>query len=289
MSKKAVPAESFTFQEVMQEMVALQLNANMTGVQELNDSLVFVLKAANVQPAKGEFHFTVVPYDAALFPTTKSPVPTTSSVPRTPIHSSRNGTALPVLSTAFLSTQQTSKNQQKVKARNRWGNSNRTSIFSTTLGKPTQGTEDFPFRNTPVRVESYPQKTSSPLLVILPLLALLLLIIIFVVLVVFLRHHRHRRTSSSKETASTDVPSSQSYHGQPQRSPTVPTVTVTPLNPSCPNSPLFDRSLTTNQGSAYNTVDSNILLSSWKNGSPASSSEIIRTTTPTLQMNQYWV
>ncbi|KAJ4941804.1 hypothetical protein JOQ06_011678 [Pogonophryne albipinna] len=289
MSKKAVPAESFTFQEVIQEMVALQLNANMTGVQELNDSLVFVLKADNVQPAKGEFHFTVVPYDAALFSTTKSPVPTTSSVPRTPIHTSRNGTALPILSTAFLSTQQTSKNQQKVKARNRWGNSNRTSIFSTTLGKPTQGTEDFPFRNTPVRVESYPQKTSSPLLVILPLLALLLLIIIFVVLVVFLRHHRHRRTSSSKETASTDVPSSQSYHGQPQRSPTVPTVTVTPLNPSCPNSPLFDRLLTTNQGSAYNTVDSNILLSSWKNGSPASSSEIIRTTTPTLQMNQYWV
>lgn len=289
MSKKAVPAESFTFQEVMQEMVALQLNANMTGVQELNDSLVFVLKADNVQPAKGEFHFTVVPYDAALFSTTKSPVPTTSSVPRTPIHTSRNGTALPVLSTAFLSTQQTSKNQQKVKARNRWGNSNRTSIFSTTLGKPTQGTEDFPFRNTPVRVESYPQKTSSPLLVILPLLALLLLIIIFVVLVVFLRHHRHRRTSSSKETAATDVPSSQSYHGQPQRSPTVPTVTVTPLNPSCPNSPLFDRLLMTNQGSAYNTVDSNILLSSWKNSSPASSSEIIRTTTPTLQMNQYWV
>ncbi|XP_033947427.1 chondroitin sulfate proteoglycan 4 [Pseudochaenichthys georgianus] len=289
MSKKAVPAESFTFQEVMQEMVALQLNANMTGVQELNDSLVFVLKADNVQPAKGEFHFTVVPYDAALFPTTKSPVPTTSSVPRTPIHTSRNGTALPVLSTAFLSTQQTSKNQQKVKARNRWGNSNRTSIFSTTLGKPTQGTEDFPFRNTPVRVESYPQKTSSPLLVILPLLALLLLIIIFVVLVVFLRHHRHRRTSSSKETAATDVPSSQSYHGQPQRSPTVPTVTVTPLNPSCPNSPLFDRLLMTSQGSAYNTVDSNILLSSWKNSSPASSSEIIRTTTPTLQMNQYWV
>ncbi|TDH13002.1 hypothetical protein EPR50_G00053220 [Perca flavescens] len=291
MSRTAVPAESFTFQEVMQEKVALVLNANMTGVQELNDSLVFVLKADNIQPAKGEFHFTVVPYDSALFPTTKSPVPTTSSVPQTPIQTSRNEAAPPVLSTAFLSTQQPSKNQQKFKARNRWGNSSRTSIFSTTLGKPTRGTEDFPFRNTPVRVESYPQKTSSPLLVILPLLALLLLIIIFVVVVVFLRHNRHRKqnTAAQKEPPSTGLPSSQSYQGQPQRSTTVPTVTVTPLNPSCPGSPVQDRLFTPNQGLAYNTIDSNMLISSWSNGSPSSSSQIIRTTTPTLQTNQYWV
>uniref|UniRef100_A0A8C4FEP2 Chondroitin sulfate proteoglycan 4ba n=1 Tax=Dicentrarchus labrax TaxID=13489 RepID=A0A8C4FEP2_DICLA len=290
-SMKSVPAESFTFQEVIQEKIALELNTNMTGVQELNDSLVFVLKAENIQPAKGEFHFSVVPYDPALFPTTKSPVPTTSSVPQTPIQTSRNGTASPVLSTAFHSTQQPSKNQQKFKGRNRWGNSNRTSIFSTTLSKPTSGTEDFPFRNTPVRVESYPQKTSSPLLVILPLLALLLLVIIFVVLVVFLRHHRQRKqsTATPKEPPSTGLPSSQSYQGQTQRSTTVPTVTVTPLNHTCPGSPVLDRSLTPNQGSAYNTIDSNMLISSWSNGSPSSSSQIIQIATPTLQKNQYWV
>ncbi|XP_037634150.1 chondroitin sulfate proteoglycan 4 [Sebastes umbrosus] len=291
MSRKAVPAESFTFQEVMQGKVALELNANMTGVEELNDSLVFVLKAHNIQPAKGEFHFTVVPYDAALFPTTKSPVPTTPSAPQTPIQTSRNGSASPVLSTAFLSTQQPSKNQQKFKGRDRWGSSNRTGIFSTTLGKPTRGTEDFPFRNTPVRVESYPQKTSSPLLVILPLLALLLLVIIFVVLVFFLRHHRLRKqsTAAPKEPPSNGLSSSQSYQGQPQRSTAVPTVTVTPLSPSCPGSPALDRLLTPNHGSAYNSIDSNMLISSWSNGSPSASSQIIRTTTPTLQTNQYWV
>lgn len=290
MSQKAVPAQSFTFQEVMQEKVALELNANMTGVQELNDSLVFLLKADNIQPAKGEFHFIVVPYDPALSPTTKSPVSTTSSVPQTPLQTSRNGTASPVLSTGFISTQQPSKNQQRFKGRNRWGNSNRTSIFSTTLGKPTRGTEDFPFRNTPVRVESYPQKSSNPLLVILPLLALLLLVIIFVVLVVFLRHHRQRKQStvSPKEPASTGLQSSQSYQGQAQRSTTVPTVTVTPLNHTCPGSPVLDR-LTQNWGSTYNTLDSNMLISSWRNGSPSSSSQVIQTATPTLQKNQYWV
>ncbi|XP_023124945.2 chondroitin sulfate proteoglycan 4 [Amphiprion ocellaris] len=290
LSSKAVPAESFTFQEVMQEKVALELNANMTGVQELNDSLVFVLKADNVQPAKGEFHFIVVPYDSALFPTINSPVPTTSPVPRTPIKTTRNGTTSPVPSTVFHSPQQPSKNQQKFKGRNRWGNSNRTSIFSTTLGKPPQ-TEEFPFRNTPVRVESYPQKTSNPLLVILPLLALLLLVIIFVVLVVFLRHHRQRKqsTAAPQSPPPAELPSSRSYQGQPQRSTTVPTVTVTPLNPTCPGSPVFDRLLTPNQGSAYNTIDSNVLLSSWGTGSPAASSQIITAVTPTLQKNQYWV
>ncbi|XP_056232980.1 chondroitin sulfate proteoglycan 4 [Seriola aureovittata] len=291
MSRKAAQADSFTFKEVMQEKVALELNANMTGVQELNNSLVFLLKADNIQPAKGEFHFTVVPYDSALFPTTKSPVPTTSSVTQTPIQTSRNGTASPFLSTAFLSTQQPSKNQQKFKGRNRWGNSNRTSIFSTTLGKPTRGTEDFPFRNTPVRVESYPQKTSNPLLVILPLLALLLLVIIFVVLVVFLRHHRLRKqsTTAPKETPSTGLPSSESYQGETQRSTTVPSVTVTPLNPNCPGSPVLDRLLVSNHGTGYDTIDSNMLISSWSNGSPGASSQVIRTATPTLQKNQYWV
>lgn len=291
MSKKAVPAQSFTFQEVMQEKIALELNANMTGVQELNDSLVFVLKADNIPPAKGELHFTIVPYDPALFPTTKSPVATTSSVPLTPLQTSRNGTASSVLSTAFLSTQQPSKNQQKFKGRDRWGNSNRTSILGTTLGKPTRGTEDFPFRNTPVRVESYPQKTSNPLLVILPLLALLLLVIIFVVLVVFLRHQRQRKqsTTAQKEPSSNGLPSSQSYQGQTQRSATVPTVTVTPLNHPCPGSPVLDRLMKPNQGSAYNTMDSHMFISSWSNNSPTSSSQIIQTATPTLQKSQYWV
>ncbi|XP_068422944.1 chondroitin sulfate proteoglycan 4 [Clinocottus analis] len=290
-SRKVVPVETFTFQDLVQGKVALALNANMSGVQELNDSLVFVLKAPNVQPAKGEFHFTVVPYDPALSPTAERPVPTTSPVPQTRIQASRNGSAPPVPSTAFLSTQQPSKNHQKFKARNRWGNSNRTSIFGTTLGKPTRGPEDFPFRNTPVRVESYPHKTSSPLLVILPLLALLLLIVIFVVLVVFLRHHRRRKqnTAAAHEPPPAGLASGASYRGQPQRSAAVPTVTVTPLNPSLPGSPVLDRSLLQNQASVYDTIDSNTLISSWSSGSPASSSQIIRTATPTLRTNQYWV
>ncbi|XP_076008970.1 chondroitin sulfate proteoglycan 4 [Genypterus blacodes] len=289
--KVSPQADSFTFQDVLQEEVALELSANMTGIQELNDSLVFVLKAANVPPARGDLHFTIVPYDPALFPTTKSPILTTSSSPQTPIQTSRNGTAIPGLSTASPSTQQTSKSQQKFKGRNRWGNSNRTDTLGTTLAKPPLVTEEVPFRNTPVRVESYPQKRSNPLLVILPLLALLLLVIIFVVLVVLLRHHRQRKQNPGppSEPPSPVLPSAHSYTGQSQRSAAVPTVTVTPLRPSCPSSPVFDRFAAPNPNSSNGTIDSSMLIGSWSNGSPGVSSEIIRTATPSLQRNQYWV
>nr|XP_015828667.2 chondroitin sulfate proteoglycan 4 [Nothobranchius furzeri] len=289
MSKRVRPVESFTFQEVMQEEVALELNANMTGVEELNDSLVFVLKADNIQPAKGEFHFTIVPNDPLLFPTSESPVFTTSPIPLTPIKSSRNVNASPVPSTAFLSTLQPIKNQHKFKGRNRWGNSNRTNFFGTTLSKPSQ-TEDFPFLNTPVRVESFPQKTSSPLLIILPLTALLLLILIFVILVVFFRHHKRRKHSpASLQEPAAGSPDSPSYNDQTLRSTTVPGVTVTPLNPTCPASPALDRFLTQNQISPCDTVDSNVLISSWSNGSSYPCSQMIRAAAPPLQKNQYWV
>lgn len=288
--RRAEPAQSFTFQEVLQEKVTLELNANMSGVQELNDSLVFVVKTGNIQPAKGELHFTVVPYDPTLFPTTKSPILSATTTPHTSGQTSRNGTASPVQSTQFSYTQLPSKSQQKFKGRNRWGNSSRTSIFSTTLGKPTRGTEDLPQRNTPVRVESYPQKSSNPLLVILPLLALLLLVIIFVVLVIFLRHNRQRKqsTASPNEQAAIAPQNTHLYHGEPQISKTVPTVTVTPLNPIRPGSPGLDR-LTLSSGSGYDTLDSSMVVSSWRSGFPSSSSQMIQTATPTLQRNQYWV
>lgn len=290
-AQKSVPVQSFTFQEVLQEKVALVLSANLTEVRELNDSFAFLLKADNVQPARGEFRFTVVPHDPALPLTTYAPASATAPQPQTVVPRSRNGTEAPALTPAPQPTKQPSNNQQKFKRRNRWGSSNRTSILSTTLGKPTHRTERFPFRNTPVRVESYPQKPSNPLLVILPLLALLLLVIIFVVLVVFLRHHRRRKRKNAppKEPDSSGLQSSQAYQGQAQRSPTVPTVTVTPLNPTCHASPLLDGLVTPGWGYVHHTADANVQISSWRTGFPSSSSQVVHPNTPTLRKNQYWV
>ncbi|XP_029619693.1 chondroitin sulfate proteoglycan 4-like [Salmo trutta] len=295
---KTEPVESFSFQDVKQERLSIELNANMTEVQELNDSLVFVVKAENVPPAKGEFRFTVIPYDPSLVRRTESPILTPSS----PFSQSLNqtnqttvfgvGTALPSLSTSFFSTQRPSKTDQKFKGRNHWGNTNRNDSTGTTLGKPTMGRgEDLsgiPFMMTPVRVESYPQRTSNPLLVILPLLVLLLLVIILVVLFLLLRRNRKRKQKplNLKTLPSPSTPLA--CHDQPQRSAAVPMVTVTPLSPSGPGSPALDRPLPfANQGYVSNSASPpNCSL---KAVNPESSDQLIRTTLPTLQQNQYWV
>ncbi|XP_037113803.1 chondroitin sulfate proteoglycan 4 isoform X2 [Syngnathus acus] len=266
--------ESFTFRDVTQEKVALEVNANMSGaVQQFNDSVGFLLKADNVQPAKGDFHFTVVPSDA---PTTKDPAAVTSHS-QTTIQTPRKAAT----STAVVDTRQSSENQHEFKGRQRWGKG--TSIFGTTPGKPTTGTDRFPsFMNT-----SYPQKSSGPLLVVLPLLALLLLVIILVVLVVFLRHHHHRRRKRRTD-APKEPPPGPSY--QSQRSAAVPTVTVTPLSPAGTGSPALSHLLVRNQR-RYNrdTVEANVLVSSWSRDSSTALSQTIRTATPSLQRNQYWV
>ncbi|XP_041756313.2 chondroitin sulfate proteoglycan 4 [Coregonus clupeaformis] len=296
--KKTEPLESFFFQDVKQERLSFELNANMTGVQELNDSLVFILKAENVPPARGEFRFTVVPYDPSLVRTTESPILTTSSPFSQPLNQTNQttmfgvGTALPSLSTSLLSTQRPSKTHQKFKGRNRWGNTNRNDSVGTgtTLGKPTLSKGDdneIPFVNTPVRVESYPQKTSNPILVVLPLLALLLLVIILVVLVLLLRRNRKRKQKplTPKPPPSPSPSTPPAYNGKSQRSVAVPTVTVTPLSPS---SPALDRLLpSANQGLVSNSAS--LPLCSWHGVDPESSAQIIRTTPPTLQQNQYWV
>ncbi|CAL1614865.1 unnamed protein product [Knipowitschia caucasica] len=288
MDSKRKPIHTFTHEELKQGKIGLELSANMTGIQELNDSFIFVLKADSVPPAKGEFQFTVVPFDPALIPATKSPSVPTPPPTHTGVLTLKNGTTSPI-TTAFPSTHQPSKNQQKYqKGRNRWGN--RTSVFATTLDKPKHvtGEEEVAFKNTPVRVESFPQNSPNPLLVILPLLALLLLVIIFVVLVVYLRHHRRRKPKRATPTPPT--PQNVSSSSRSYSSPTVPTVTVTPLNPgSCSSSPVFDRFLALNPNSIYSTIDSPVFSSTWSNESPGASSQIITASTPTLRKNQYWV
>lgn len=279
--KKAEPVQLFSFHDVRQENIAIELNANMSGVQELNDSLVFLLKVENFQPAKGEFLFTIVPYDSSLVKSTSRPILSTTPASQTLNQTSRVGTTSPALSTSLFSTQQPRKNQLKFRGRHRWGNSNQNDSVSTTLGKPTLARDDVPYRNTPVRVESYPQSTTNPLLVILPLLALLLLVIIFVVLVVLLRRNRNRKQKpgTQKPSPTLGLSRSPSYQDQHQRGLTVPMVTVTPLSPSNPSSPVLSRLLPSNQGSASNSHDASLPLCA----------QLIRTSNPTLQQNQYWV
>ncbi|XP_072520905.1 chondroitin sulfate proteoglycan 4 [Salminus brasiliensis] len=283
---KAEPARTFSFSDLQQGKLAIEVKANLTEVQEVNDSFRFVLKADNLQPAIGEFPFRIVPYDPSLMTTTVIPAYTSTST-ASPSQTTAISSALLSMSPTIQPTQRTTKAVTKFKGRNRWGNSNRTDSHGTTIVKPDHGQELTSVRNTPLRVESAPQGGSSnPMLIILPLLALVLLVIV-VVLVLLLKRKQQKKQKPCIKSASVPLACSDSrnYQGHPEKSATVPLVTVTPLSPSNPGSPALVRLQT---GSGNSTYGQSMALCSIGN-LDFESSQFCRTTNPTLQHNQYWV
>ncbi|KAG5280784.1 hypothetical protein AALO_G00063990 [Alosa alosa] len=290
--KRATPLESFTSRDLEQEKVAIDVKANLTGIQELNDSLVFVLKADTVPPARGELMFTVVPYSPVLFTTTGSPVPTvlnhTSAAVGPGMALSLSTLALGITATQRQSTRLLPKNR----GRDRWGNQNQNrtdpAAASTVPRPPLEKPDMAPVRNTPVRVESYPQKSSNPLLVILPVLACLLLVVILLMFIIYLRKKKKQQQQQQQKTLKrsdaaaslTASPCPPSPAAQSERSAAIPTVTVTPLSPSCPSSPMSER--------PHGASDASLPLCSW-GGTDAEAEQLCRTPKPTLQRNQYWV
>ncbi|XP_066507676.1 chondroitin sulfate proteoglycan 4-like [Hoplias malabaricus] len=297
--------ESFSFTDIEQGRVAIEEHINYTAIYDnatavrqnitpnvLNDSFVFLLKAENVQPAKGEFVYDVLPYD----PKTGKHV-----IAETPVqptrHPSVNRTTNAVSSINQPShTHPTTRPHRippKTRSRHRLGNHTRGKTTFSTVPKSTSGKSNNPLSNTPVRVESLPRPASDPLLIILPFLACLLLIVILVVLILVFRHRREKRaqpamipglTESSREEVLQHSP----YLGQPERSLTVPSVVVTPLTPRCPISPLLEPVHSAALVPAIGPPDPPLLLCTWTAINQESSHQCAPSS-PTLRQNQYWV
>uniref|UniRef100_A0A8C3T612 Laminin G domain-containing protein n=1 Tax=Chelydra serpentina TaxID=8475 RepID=A0A8C3T612_CHESE len=56
----------FTQNDIDRGVVLVDVDANMTGIDMLNDSFTFILRADDVQPAVGYFQYVIVPYDHLL-------------------------------------------------------------------------------------------------------------------------------------------------------------------------------------------------------------------------------
>lgn len=283
--KKAESVVSFTFSELQQKKLAIELRANLTGVQELNDSFAFVLKANNVQPGRGIFTFSIVPYVPTLEMSTVSQMSTMRPV----FYNQTMAMGLPPSTTSPIvqPTQWVTKSTSRFKSRNRWGNSNSNDIHITML-KPTQRVDEiYPINNTPVKVESVSQtESSNSMIILLPLLALLLLVVIVVVLMLLFRRNWRNKQNPEKQKGKSlhpPQPDDLSNQDQPTWSSSVPVVTVTPLNPSKSGSSTVTRLQTTCENSPYDQS-----LCSFGDLEPEVSQHC-RTPKPTLRNNQYWV
>lgn len=275
----------FTFRDVVQGRVAIEEtlsdNQHQNGTSALptslghapatplNDSFIFLLKAGNVQPAKGELHFTILPHHQMRHgpggPSKADGVEREHTSTRLTAQNrtaaaggrgagragsmthSRTGDSLPP---HILSHKNHNRTQHRTRPHGRWGNHTRGVSHGGRSGGAAEGAGGgrghAPLPHTPsvvekqapettpdpVHVEILPRPASDPLLIILPLLACLLLIVILIVLILVFRHRKEKqaRLRLLQQLVSVTLPTEGSpYLGRAERSVAMPSVVVTPL------------------------------------------------------------
>ncbi|KAM4052299.1 chondroitin sulfate proteoglycan 4-like [Anomaloglossus baeobatrachus] len=279
--------EMFNQSDIDIGRISIYIDANITDQEILNDSFVFMLRALGVPSALGYFTYSVVPYEPLMVESTTTSVASPVSS-RAPLYTTlgyerwttnhKNLTEVPI---------------KRFGNRNRWGNQNlEESIPSVDVGLTTPSVRD----TTTIKLLAMTPKAklsqTSPLSIIVPLIILAILMLVVILIVWFLLRKR-----KAKKKAPPHV-QSHSYSMVPQipspyteRSVTVPSVTVTPLqknNDCCSVSPLISsrhEHLRTNSAPSLG-VDTQ--QNSWLQMDPAMT-EHCRKTNPTLKTNQYWV
>ncbi|XP_036382723.1 chondroitin sulfate proteoglycan 4 [Megalops cyprinoides] len=254
------PVTSFSFQDVEQGRVAIVATVNTTIDQELNDSLGFVLKADNVQPARGELLFTIVPQHQVQIKSVQTP---------------RHTQAEEDLLDTPSNSQSSHKTLESTNGQIHMGIRKQNNSSLQTVPRPTSGKRDIFQRSTPVGVESFSTQASNTLLIILPVMAVLFLIVIIVVLTLVSCYHGDKQSLSS----GTDS-------GQPEVSAALPSVTVTPLAPGYQGSPVQEKPDQETLAPMVGPHDPCLMLCAL----PISNQAVQQlATSPTLQHNQYWV
>ncbi|XP_067889004.1 chondroitin sulfate proteoglycan 4 [Heterodontus francisci] len=278
-------AKIFTQKDIELGLVLLEVEANMTGLDLLNDSFAFVLTANNVQPAEGTFLYGIIPFNG-------SKVQNITLNANPPLLSTSNATStsreLPLGTQTEVPTLTPTKTVPRWRNKSRWGNrksSTSASAPDVTLASFIQETIIDPVNEKPV---FQPIKDPNTLHIILPLafLALLLIIIIIVVVLIKLKKKpKHKPLiSNCPNNGGTNSPSFQPV----ERSPTVPAVTVTRLNAGGPSSPSPIERHKQMVTAATSSKETSTLLYNC-NQIDAEMVQHCRTTHPTLRRNQYWV
>nr|XP_021578192.2 chondroitin sulfate proteoglycan 4-like isoform X1 [Ictidomys tridecemlineatus] len=285
-------ATLFTQRDIDQGLLMLDPHANLSGTDMLNDSFTFLLRADHVQPAIGHLPFTIMPLDPWLLQTLTSDVPllvtgdnlvTSVLLRKKPVVSS-GPVALTQMETLGKLSQARSHRADP------WGPfsgeepSLDDKVSPTTSIWPPAATKASSGAPTQLRESSY------PLIVIIPLAAVfLLLMVTAVALCVWLLGQRKEKAKPLIEPQANLEPTTPSC--RPERSITVPTVTVTPLmkSSSSPPASLFRAPPCEQMASPVaEPTERCAPWETWMNLDP-DMIKLCRQTNPTLKHNQYWV
>ncbi|XP_078266227.1 chondroitin sulfate proteoglycan 4-like [Rhinoraja longicauda] len=273
----------FTQKDIELGLVLLEVEANMTGIDSLNDSFAFILTANNVQPAEGIFLYSIIPFNGSTtlnntFSENPPPLDSFTSVAATSgslLHEAQ--TEVPTLKPTTIMLQWRNKS--------RWENrKSNASVPDVTLRSYVPQVTLGPVGAKPV---ANPIRSFRPLYIILALSFLALLIIgIFIVILIKQKKKPNRKplTPNCPNNGGINTTSVLPV----ERSPTVPAVTVTRLNTGNTSSPsLADRQNQTSSTASKSNETSTLLYNCKQ--IDAEMVQHCRTTNPTLRHNQYWV
>ncbi|XP_066469381.1 chondroitin sulfate proteoglycan 4-like [Tiliqua scincoides] len=289
---------AFTQSDIDSGAVFLEADANMTGADVLNDSFTFILRADNVQPATGHFSYLIVPHDPLLIQVFTSEVQTTANLI----------TSASILKSSTITKNELllfSKDATHTEApgqtaqtwwlnRNRWGHQNHKDVLMNeddARGKSAWAETTVKTRSKSTWVQ--PQDHSSRLFIIIPLASVAALFIVIAIAVcIFLMCHKPKKRKPPIADQSPTVPNSSSFC--PERSLTVPTVTVIPLlkgtsstAAAAPFTAIRQEQFHPEPDAPAPAVES-LLQSPWSKLDPEMI-QYCRKTNPTLKRNQYWV
>ncbi|XP_062456056.1 chondroitin sulfate proteoglycan 4-like [Rhea pennata] len=283
--------QTFTQTDIDSGVVLLDIDTNMTGIDVLNDSFTFMLRADDVQPAVGCFQYSIVPYDPLLVQhfTTEVPFLTrkttlnilTTSKDEAPVSSHNDEPTVAAWKTAPTMRQ----------GQNHWGDLHEEGplpnlVVATSESTEAEGTVQANARSP----RKQPNESSNPWYIIIPLVLVSVLLFIAVISVCILLMCQKKEKAKPLVKNQMDATLGSSGHGL-ERSVTVPTVTVTPLLKGVEKSTATTFTPINHQ-QLHPAVVSHPVKQSLQSSCLNLDPEMIqycRKTNPTLKRNQYWV
>ncbi|XP_053154446.1 chondroitin sulfate proteoglycan 4-like isoform X2 [Hemicordylus capensis] len=223
----------FTQGDIDRGVIFLEVNASMTGVDVLNDSFTFRLRADNVQPATGHFYYGIVPQSPLLVQALTSEVQTSAhlltiaSILKSYTMTTNEPPLLPKDEAHTQAPGQTA--QTWWRNRNRWGHQDDNDVlFAEEVARGRSIWAKTTMKTSSTSTSVQPQDNSSRLLIIVPLASVAIVFTVAAVaFCIFLLCHKRTKAKLLIADQPLTVPSSPVFC--PERSLTVPTVTVTPI------------------------------------------------------------
>ncbi|NWY02267.1 CSPG4 protein, partial [Nothoprocta ornata] len=286
---------AFTQADINRGVVLFHVDTNMTGVDLLNDSFTFILRADAVQPAVGRFQYSIVPHDPLLVQHFATQVPFSASTISLNVLATSRDEAPGSSHSAEPSAAAGKTAPTTWQRRDRWGHLHKESpLPNLTVAKNGFTETESTIQASGRSPRKQPSESSNPWYIIIPLVLVSVLLIIAVISVCVLL--LCQRKEKAKPLVKNQMGAVLSSPGcGPERSLTVPTVTVTPLLKGAEGATAtaftprrHQQQMLPAGATLLPPPVKQSLQNSWLNLDPEMI-QYCRRTNPTLKRSQYWV